>query len=247
VSLELGGKAPNIVFADAPLEDAVAGALFGVFWTQGEICTAGSRILVQRPVFDAFAERFAARARSLRLGDPLDPATQTGPVVSRRQQERVLGYIEAGRQAGARLVAGGGPPSDPALAHGNYIEPTVFVDARPDMTIVQEEIFGPVAVILPFDEPEDAIRLANATPFGLTAGVWTRDVKLAHRMARSLRAGTVWVNMYNVVTSEAPFGGFKQSGWGRENGPYALEAFTEVKSVFVNLAEHSVDWFGDER
>ncbi len=247
VSLELGGKAPNIVLADAPLEDAVAGALFGVFWTQGEICTAGSRILVQRPIFEAFVERFAARARSLRLGDPLDPATQTGPVVSRRQQERVLGYIEAGRQAGARLVAGGGRPSDPALARGNYVEPTVFVDARPDMTIVQEEIFGPVAVILPFDAPEDAVRLANQTPFGLTAGVWTRDVKLAHRMARALRAGTVWVNMYNVVTSEAPFGGFKQSGWGRENGPYALEAFTEVKSVFVNLAERSLDWFGDDR
>jgi acyl-CoA reductase-like NAD-dependent aldehyde dehydrogenase len=247
VSLELGGKAPNIVLADAPLDDAVAGALFGVFWTQGEICTAGSRILVQRPIFEAFVERFAARARSLRLGDPLDPRTQTGPVVSRRQQERVLGYIEAGRQAGARLVAGGGRPSDPALARGNYVEPTVFVDARPDMTIVQEEIFGPVAVILPFDAPEDAVRMANATPFGLTAGVWTRDVKLAHRMARALRAGTVWVNMYNVVTSEAPFGGFKESGWGRENGPYALEAFTEVKSVYVNLAERSLDWFGDER
>lgn len=247
VSLELGGKAPNIVFADAPLDDAVAGALFGVFWTQGEICTAGSRILVQRPIFEAFVERFAARARSLRVGDPLDPQTQTGPVVSRAQHERVMGYIEAGRASGARLVAGGSRPSDPALAQGNYINPTVFVDARPDMSIVQEEIFGPVAVVMPFDTPEDAVRLANATRFGLTAGVWTRDVKLAHRTARALKAGTVWVNMYNVVTSEAPFGGFKESGWGRENGPYALEAFTEVKSVFVNLAERSLDWFGPDR
>ena len=247
VSLELGGKAPNLVFADADLDDAVAGALFGVFWTQGEICTAGSRILVQRPVFDAFVERFAERARSLRVGDPLDPRTQTGPVVSRGQFERVMGYIDAGRASGARLVAGGSRPSDPALAKGNYIQPTVFVDARPDMSIVREEIFGPVAVVMPFDTPEEAVRLANATRFGLTAGVWTRDVKLAHRMARALRAGTVWVNMYNVVTSEAPFGGFKESGWGRENGPYALEAFTEVKSVFVNLAERSLDWFGADR
>ncbi len=247
VSLELGGKAPNIVFADAPLEDAVAGALFGVFWTQGEICTAGSRILVQRPVFEAFVSRFAERARALRLGDPLDRATQVGPLVSKRQLERVVGHIEAGRAAGARLVAGGGRSTDPQLARGNYVEPTVFVDASPGMSIVREEIFGPVAVIMPFDTPEDAIRMANDTTFGLTAGVWTADVKLAHRMARALRAGTVWVNMYNVVTSEAPFGGFKQSGWGRENGPYALEAFTEVKTVFVNLAERSLDWFGRDQ
>ena len=247
VSLELGGKAPNIIFADAPLEDAVAGALFGVFWTQGEICTAGSRILVQRPIFDAFVSRFAERARGLRIGDPLDPATQVGPLVSKRQHERVMGHIAAGRASGARLVAGGGRPADPNLARGNYVEPTVFVDVAPDASIAREEIFGPVAVIMPFDTPEDAVRMANDTTFGLTAGVWTANVKLAHRMARALRAGTVWINMYNVVTSEAPFGGFKQSGWGRENGPYALEAFTEVKTVFVNLAERSLDWFGRDQ
>jgi acyl-CoA reductase-like NAD-dependent aldehyde dehydrogenase len=247
VSLELGGKAPNIIFADAPLEDAVAGALFGVFWTQGEICTAGSRILVQRPIFEAFVSRFAERASNLRIGDPLDRATQVGPLVSKAQLERVMGYIEAGRASGARIVAGGGRPSDPTLARGNFVEPTVFVDVRPDMAIAREEIFGPVAVIMPFDTPEEALRIANDTTFGLTAGVWTSDVKLAHRMARALRAGTVWVNMYNIVTSEAPFGGFKQSGWGRENGPYALEAFTEVKTVFVNLAERSLDWFGRDQ
>jgi acyl-CoA reductase-like NAD-dependent aldehyde dehydrogenase len=246
VSLELGGKAPNIVFADAPLDDAVAGSLFGVFWTQGEICTAGSRILVQRPAFEAFAERFAARAGSLRIGHPLDPGTQVGPLVSMRQRERVLDYVRQGRAAGARLLTGGEPPDDPTLARGSYVRPTVFVDVTADMSIAREEIFGPVVAIMPFDTPDEAIRIANDTRFGLTAGVWTRDVKLAHRMARAIRAGTVWVNLYNVVTSEAPFGGFRESGWGRENGPHAIEAFTEVKSVYLNLAERAVDWFGGE-
>ncbi len=222
----------------------MAGALFGVFWTQGQICTAGSRILVQRPIFDEFVDRFAARARSLRLGHPLDWTTDVGPVASQSQCERVLAYIRAGVKAGARIVTGGNRPDDPSLARGNYIRPTVFVDVRPDMTIVREEIFGPVAVLVPFDTEEEAIRIANDTEFGLTAGVWTRDVKRAHRVARAFRAGTVWVNTYNVVTSEAPFGGYHQSGWGRENGPYALEAFTEVKHVYVNLAEQTFDWYG---
>ncbi|HEX2645940.1 MAG TPA: aldehyde dehydrogenase family protein [Candidatus Dormibacteraeota bacterium] len=246
VSLELGGKAPNIVFADAPLDDAVGGALFGVFWTQGEICTAGSRVLVQEPVFDAFVDKFVARAKRLRLGDPLDLRTDVGPLVSRRQLDRVLSFIEAGKAGGARMLTGGGRPGDAALADGNYVVPTVFVDAPADLSIAREEIFGPVVVIQPFRTADDALRIANATEYGLTAGVWTSDVKVAHRMARDLRAGTVWVNTYNVVTSEAPFGGFKQSGWGRENGPYALNDFTEVKQVYVNLAERSVDWYGGE-
>ena len=144
------------------------------------------------------------------------------------------------------MVAGGTTPTEPALARGYYVRPTVFVDVQPDMTIAREEIFGPVVSIMAFDTPEDAVRLANDTRFGLTAGVWTRDVKLAHRMARAIRAGTIWVNMFNVVTSEAPFGGFKESGWGRENGPHAIDAFTEVKHVYINLAERSTDWFGDE-
>jgi acyl-CoA reductase-like NAD-dependent aldehyde dehydrogenase len=245
VSLELGGKAPNIVFADAPLDEAVAGALFGVFWTQGEICTAGSRILVHASVFNTFVEKFVARTKRLRIGDPLDPTTDVGPLVSRRQQDRVLAYIEAGKAGGARLLIGGGRPTSPELAQGNYVEPTVFVDVHNDLSIAREEIFGPVVVIQPFQTTEEALRLANATEYGLTAGVWTRDVKLAHRMARDLRAGTVWVNTYNLVTSEAPFGGFKQSGWGRENGPYALESFTEVKQVYVNLSERPLDWFGE--
>ena len=246
VSLELGGKAPNIVFADAPLDDAVAGSIFGVFWTQGQICTAGSRILVQAEVFDAFVDKFVARARRLKLGDPLDPRTDVGPLVSRRQHERVLGFIEAGKSGGARILTGGGRPSAPELADGNYVEPTVFVDVPANLSIAREEIFGPVVVIQPFHTAEEALRLGNASDYGLTAGVWTRDIKIAHRMARDLRAGTVWVNSYNLVTSEAPFGGFKQSGWGRENGPYALEAFTEVKQVYVNLAEQSLDWYAEQ-
>jgi acyl-CoA reductase-like NAD-dependent aldehyde dehydrogenase len=245
VSLELGGKAPNIVFADAALDDAVAGALFGVFWTQGEICTAGSRVLVQEPVFDSFVERFVARARRLKLGDPLDHRTDVGPLVSRRQLDRVLGYIEAGKAGGAKLLTGGGRPAEPELADGNFVVPTVFVNAPNDLSIVREEIFGPVVVIQRFKTADEALRIANATDYGLTAGVWTSDVKVAHRMARDLRAGTVWVNTYNIVTSEAPFGGFKQSGWGRENGPYALHDFTEVKQVYVNLAEHGPDWYAE--
>jgi acyl-CoA reductase-like NAD-dependent aldehyde dehydrogenase len=245
VSLELGGKAPNIVFADAPLDDAVAGALFGVYWTQGQICTAGSRLIVQRSIFDAFVARFTERVERLRVGDPLDLRTDIGPLVSPKQCERVMRHITAGRSEGARLLTGGGPPADPALARGAYVAPTVFVDVQPNMRIAREEIFGPVVAIMPFDSTDDAIRLANDTVFGLTAGVWTRDIKLAHRVARAIRAGTVWVNAYNVVMSEAPFGGFRQSGWGRENGPHAIESFTEVKHVYVNLADRAVDWFAE--
>jgi len=200
---------------------------------------------VHASVFNSFVEKFVARTRRLRIGDPLDPRTDVGPLVSKRQLERVLGFIEAGKSGGARLLTGGVRPSAPELQQGNYVEPAVFVDVRSDLSIVREEIFGPVVVIQPFQATDEALAMANATEYGLTAGVWTRDVKLAHRMARDLRAGTVWVNTYNLVTSEAPFGGFKQSGWGRENGPYALEAFTEVKQVYVNLAEQSPDWYAE--
>ncbi|MEE9603136.1 MAG: aldehyde dehydrogenase family protein [Thermoguttaceae bacterium] len=245
VSLELGGKAPNIIFADARLEDAIAGSLFGVFWNQGQICTAGSRILVHRSIFEPFVDRFAQRASMLRVGDPLDETTHVGPLISRRQQARVLDYIERGQQEGARLVTGGDTPKQAELANGNYLMPTIFADVTNDMTIAREEIFGPVAAVLPFDSVDEAIRIANETIYGLTAGIWTDDIRQAHRVAQSIRAGTIWINSYNVVTSEASFGGHKQSGFGREMGPNAVELYTEVKQVYVALADESPDWFGE--
>ena len=244
VSLELGGKAPNIVFDDAELDRAVAGALFGIFWNAGEICTAGSRILVHRPVYDAFLDRFTERAASLRVGHPLDEATQIGPLVSTRQHQRVLGYLEGARARNLQIRTGGSAPDDAELVRGNYVRPTVIAGVPDDDPVACEEIFGPVAVVLPFDTEDEAVRRANATPFGLTAGVWSRDVARALRVSRRLRAGTVWVNTYNVVTSEAPFGGFKDSGIGREMGPHAIELYTEVKTVFIDHDDRPRDWFG---
>jgi acyl-CoA reductase-like NAD-dependent aldehyde dehydrogenase len=243
MSLELGGKGPNIVFDDADLEQAVAGSLFGVFWTQGEICTAGARILVQEGVYDAFVERFVERTRRLRIGDPLDEKTQVGPLVSRRQRDIVMGYLHDAAEEGARLLVGGGIPSDRELERGNYVQPTVFGDVRNEMRVAREEIFGPVATLLPFSTQEEAVKLANDTPYGLSAGVWTRDVRKAHLVAGAVRAGTVWVNSYNQIRPEAPFGGFKASGWGRENGFEAADFYTEVKHVYLELASSPPDWF----
>jgi acyl-CoA reductase-like NAD-dependent aldehyde dehydrogenase len=243
LSLELGGKGPNIVFDDADLEHAVAGSLFGVFWTQGEICTSGARILVHRSVYDTFAERFVERTRRLRIGDPLDEATQVGPLVSTRQRDIVMGHMRSAAEEGARLLVGGGTPPDPGLERGNYVQPTVFGDVRNDMRVAREEIFGPVATLIPFSTTEEAIVLANDTPYGLSAGVWTRDIRKAHLVARGVRAGTVWVNSYNQIRPEAPFGGFKASGWGRENGYEAADFYTEAKHVYVELASAAQDWF----
>jgi acyl-CoA reductase-like NAD-dependent aldehyde dehydrogenase len=234
LSLELGGKSPNIVFADADLEAALKGVFMGIFFCQGEICSAGSRLFVEQTIYDEFVAQLAGMAKSVRLGHGLDPETKMGPLVSRSQQERVLGYIEQGKAAKANVLAGGGKP-DGLLAEGFFVEPTVFSQVTNEMSIAREEIFGPVVCALPFKDLADAIRQGNDTPFGLAAGVWTRDLRKAHQAAAALETGTVWVNCYNAFDNASPWGGFKQSGWGREKGPYGLDLFTQIKSVVVNF------------
>ncbi|MCY4647715.1 MAG: aldehyde dehydrogenase family protein [Gammaproteobacteria bacterium] len=234
VSLELGGKSPNIVFADADLGSAVRGANTGIFYGKGEVCAAGSRILVQEAVYEEFLDGLAARANGMAVGDPMGPRTRMGAIVSRRQQEVVLGYIDAGKADGARLVAGGKAAT--VNGKGNFVQATIFADVTPEMRIAQEEIFGPVAAVIPFTDTADAVEKANQTIYGLAAGIWTRDVGRAHRIAREIRAGTVWINTYNQYDSGSPFGGYKQSGFGRDLGyQAALDKYTQVKSVWVAL------------
>jgi betaine-aldehyde dehydrogenase len=235
VTLELGGKSPLIVFDDADLENAVNGALLANFYTQGEICSNGTRVFVQERLHDAFLARLVEKTRSLKIGDPLDPATQVGALISREHAEKVLGYIDLGRREGAEVAAGGGRPADPMLAKGNFVEPTVFAGCRDDMAIVREEIFGPVLSLLSFKDEDEVIQRANATPFGLSAGVFTRDLTRGHRVVAKLEAGTCWINTYNVTPIAMPFGGVKQSGIGRENGRAAIEHYTQIKSVYVAM------------
>ena len=234
VSLELGGKSPNIVFADADLGQAVKGASTGIFYGKGEVCAAGSRILVEAAVHDRFVEALAARADKATVGDPMAPATRLGAIVSEAQLDRVMGYIEAGKQGGATLVAGGDRVS--VNGRGNFVNATVFRDVDPAMAIAREEIFGPVAAVIPFEDVDDAIAKANDSLYGLAAGVWTRDIGKAHRMAAEIDAGTVWVNTYNQYSPASPFGGYKESGFGRDLGfQSALEKYTHLKSVWVAL------------
>jgi len=233
VTLELGGKSPNLVFADADLKTAVRGAQTGIFYGKGEVCAAGSRLLVERSVHDQVVEQLAEGAKKLVTGDPLDKNTRLGALVSKQQQETVLGYIKKGVEEGARLVAGGQAAT--ANGKGYFVEATVFDAVQPEMTIAREEIFGPVLAVLPFDDFDHAVRLANQTMYGLAAGIWTKDIQKAHRAARAIRAGTVWINAYNSYDAAAPFGGFKASGYGRDLGREALDGYTEVKTVWVGL------------
>jgi aldehyde dehydrogenase (NAD+) len=231
VTLELGGKSPNIVFADVDLDEAVEGAHFGLFFNHGQCCCAGSRVFVEEKIYDQFVEKSGARARKRTVGDPFDPNTEQGPQVDQSQFDKVMGYIESGRNEGAKLVCGGDRVGD----RGYFIQPTVFADVQDDMKIAKEEIFGPVMSVIPFKSIDEVVKRANRTDYGLAAAVWTRDIKKAYAVANSVRAGTVWVNCYNVLDVRAPFGGFKQSGIGRELGEYGLQQYTEVKTVTVKL------------
>ncbi|MBI1832824.1 MAG: aldehyde dehydrogenase family protein, partial [Planctomycetes bacterium] len=231
ITLELGGKSPNVVFADADLDAAVEGAYFGLFFNQGQCCCAGSRLFVEDKIHDPFVEKMVKKAKSRKVGDPFDSATEQGPQVSQEQFDRVMGFINAGKSEGAKMLCGGNRVGN----QGYFIEPTIFDAVTDQMKIAREEIFGPVMNILRFKDIDEVIQRGNKTFFGLAAAVWTRDIAKAHRIANSLRAGTVWINCYDVFDAAAPFGGFKMSGIGRELGEYALQNYTEVKTVTVNL------------
>jgi betaine-aldehyde dehydrogenase len=240
VTLELGGKSPNIFFADADFEAAIDGALFGVFINQGEVCSAGSRILVQRPIYNKFVEAMAAKAKTIKLGPPLHRDTKMGPLVSKEHYERVRSYLEIGKQE-AKLASGGDRPAN--IARGYYVSPTIFYDVDNSARIAREEIFGPVATVIPFEDEADAVKIANDTPYGLAAAVWTRDIFKAFRAVKKIRAGIVWVNHMQPTYVEAPWGGFKQSGFGRELGPWGIEEYLETKQVHINLNEQPIGWY----
>jgi betaine-aldehyde dehydrogenase len=235
VTLELGGKSALVVFEDADLDEAVSGALLGNFYSAGEVCTNGTRVFVQRSVREAFLARLKARTEAMIVGDPLDPATQVGALISEAHMHKVLGYIEQGERQGATLLTGGKRVTAGELARGAFVQPTIFTGCSDEMTIVREEIFGPVMAVLDFDTEEEVLARANATPFGLAAGVFTRDLTRAHRVVAALEAGTCWINTYNITPIELPFGGNKQSGLGRENGKAAIDYFTQLKSVYVAM------------
>ena len=242
MSIELGGKNPNIVFADADFEAAVDGALFGAFANQGEVCSAGSRLLVERSIYDRMLAALTEKAARIRLGDPLDRETKMGPLVTEEHRAKVLDYIRIGRGEG-RLLTGGGTPDDQALSRGWYVQPTIFADVDNSARIAQEEIFGPVLTVIPFESEADAIRIANDTPYGLAGAVWSRDVFRGIRVLKQIRAGILWLNTYHPTYNEAPWGGYKQSGFGRELGSYGLEHYLETKQINVNLTEAPIGWY----
>jgi aldehyde dehydrogenase (NAD+) len=234
VSLELGGKSPNIVFADAKIEDAVNGAVSGIFAATGQTCIAGSRLLLQESIHDAFVEKLLALAKTARMGDPMSLDTQVGPVTTRPQYEKVLGYIDIAKKEGAKLLMGGGAATRPECGKGWFVEPTVFAGVNNKMRIAQEEVFGPVLSVIKFKDEEEALAIANDVRFGLGSGVWTSDIGRAIRMSERIQAGTVWVNTYRAVSYLSPFGGYKDSGLGRENGMDAMREYLQVKSVWIN-------------
>jgi len=243
VSLELGGKSPNIVFEDADMEAVTNGVVSGIFAATGQTCIAGSRLFVQEGIHDEIVERLAEKAASIKLGDPLEMETEMGPIAFEEQLGKVRGYIKTGQEEGAKLAYGGKRPDDPDLQDGFFIEPTILAGVDNNMTVAREEIFGPVLSVIPAESEEEIIRQANDTPYGLAAGVWTKDLQRAHRVAHALKAGTVWINSYRTLAFNAPFGGYKESGLGRENGLESLKDYTQVKTVWVELSGKTRDPF----
>jgi acyl-CoA reductase-like NAD-dependent aldehyde dehydrogenase len=246
VSLELGGKAPNIVFADADMEQAVNGAMMGIFFNQGQVCCAGSRLFLDERVKDEFLERFKEKAGRVKVGDPMDKSTQMGPQVSEEQLNRIKGYVDVARAEGATVLSGGcAPELEGDFQKGFFFQPTIFGEVRNTMRVAQEEIFGPVVSVITFKDEDDLIRQANEVVYGLSAGIWTQDITRAHRFAKAIKAGTVWINTFNMMNAASPFGGYKQSGYGREMGKHALEMYTQVKSVWVDLSGKPIGWYGN--
>ena len=245
VSLELGGKAPNIVFADADIEQAVSGAMMGIFFNQGQVCCAGSRLFLDERIKDEFLERFKERAQKVKVGDPTDKATLMGPQVSEEQLTRIKGYVDIARGEGATVLTGGEPPKlEDKFSGGYFFQPTIFSEVKNKMRVAQEEIFGPVTSVITFSDETDLIEQANDTIYGLSAGIWTKDITRAHRFAKQVKAGVIWINTFNMFNAAAPFGGVKQSGYGREMGRHAIDLYTQIKSVWVDLSGKPIGWFG---